>query len=147
MKNIFPYDTLQEATIYFSHKENCIEFLKQIRWADGVFCPHCESKRISEVPSRSLWQCKECRKQFSIKVGTVFEHSPIPLSKWLVILFAIANAKNGISSCEIARAFKVRMNTPQELTPGQKFEELIRKLVTAPPPKKKPKKKKPKKKS
>jgi transposase-like protein len=101
--------TLQEAIIYFSDLDTCVTFMAQIRWADGVTCPYCESKAVSYVSSRRIWKCmnKTCHKQFSVKVGTVMEDSPIGLDKWLSAVWLITNAKNGISSCEISRALKV----------------------------------------
>jgi transposase-like protein len=101
--------TLQEAIIYFSDLDTCVTFMAQIRWADGVTCPYCEGKAVSYLSTRRIWKCmnKECHRQFSVKVGTVMEDSPIGLDKWLSAVWLITNAKNGISSCEIARALSV----------------------------------------
>lgn len=99
--------TLQEAMIYFSDKQNAIDFIVALRWADGVTCPHCQSKELYYVKTRFLWQCKGCKKQFTVKVGTIFEDSALGLDKWLCAIWMIANAKNGISSYEIARALGV----------------------------------------
>jgi transposase-like protein len=98
--------TLQDATIYFADADNCLRYLAAKRWPDGVVkCPTCGSENLSFVPSRRLWQCKtrhpKC--QFSIKVGTIFEDSPIALNKWLMAMWMIANCKNGVSSYEIHR--------------------------------------------
>jgi transposase-like protein len=106
--------TLQQAILHFADIDNCIAYLAQSRWPDGaVVCPTCGRKDVSYVPSRRVWQCKsrhpKC--QFSIKVGTIFEDSPIPLSKWLPCMWLIANCKNGISSWEIHRALKVTQKT------------------------------------
>jgi transposase-like protein len=105
--------TLQEAIIYFSDLDTCTTFMAQIRWADGVTCPYCDGKAVSYVSTRRIWKCmkKECHRQFSIKVGTVMEDSPIGLDKWLSAVWLITNAKNGISSCEISRALKVTQKT------------------------------------
>lgn len=99
--------TLQEAMIYFSDKQNAIDFIIALRWADGITCPHCQSKDLYYVKTRFLWQCKGCKKQFTVKVGTIFEDSALGLDKWLCAIWMIANAKNGISSYEIARALGV----------------------------------------
>ena len=80
-------------------------------WPNGVICPHCQSKTAKFMEKRQVWQCKDCRKQFTVKVGTIFEDSPIKLDKWLSALWLITNAKNGISSCEIARALGVTQKT------------------------------------
>jgi transposase-like protein len=98
--------TLQQATVYFADPDNCVSFLVARRWPDGVvLCPDCGSDAVSYVPTRRVWQCKtrHPKSQFSIKVGTIFEDSPISLDKWLMAMWMIANCKNGISSHEIAR--------------------------------------------
>jgi transposase-like protein len=98
--------TLQEAIIYFADPGNCVSYLVARRWKDGVVCPACGSKNVAFVASRRLWQCKtrHPKAQFSIKVGTIFEDSPITLDKWLLAMWMLANCKNGISSYEISRA-------------------------------------------
>jgi transposase-like protein len=104
----FP-QTLQEAITYFSDPDTCTTFMAQIRWPEGVTCPYCAGKAVSYLSSRRIWKCmnKECHRQFSVKVGTVMEDSPIKLDKWLAAVWMITNAKNGISSCEIARALDI----------------------------------------
>lgn len=102
--------TLQEAIQYFGDPNNCIDYLAIRRWKDGiVVCPTCGSKEVSYMASRRVWQCKarhpKC--QFSIKVGTIFEDSPIGLDKWLTAMWMLANCKNGASSWEIHRAIGV----------------------------------------
>ncbi len=102
--------TLQEAIQYFSDTNNCIDYLANRRWGkDGVVCPACGSREVSFVPSRRVWQCKtrHPKAQFSIKVGTIFEDSPIGLDKWLTAMWMIANCKNGVSSWELHRALGV----------------------------------------
>lgn len=83
--------------------------MAQIRWPEGVTCPYCEGKTVSYLSTRRIWKCmsKTCHKQFSVKVGTVMEDSPIGLDKWLSAVWLITNAKNGISSCEISRALGI----------------------------------------
>jgi transposase-like protein len=101
--------TLQEAIQYFADPNNCIDYLANRRWKDGVVCPTCGSREVSFVPSRRVWQCKtrhpKC--QFSIKVGTIFEDSPIGLDKWLTAMWMMANCRNGVSSWEIHRTLGV----------------------------------------
>jgi transposase-like protein len=104
--NNFP-KTLQEAIKYFADPDTCVTFMAMLRWPDGVTCPICEGTAVSYLSTRRLWKCKACKKQFSVKVGTVMEDSPIGLDKWLCAIWLIANAKNGISSCEIHRALGV----------------------------------------
>lgn len=102
--------SLQEAIVYFSNPDNCVAYLVERRWPDGVVtCPYCGSDNVSFQPKRRLFQCKECRPkgQFSIKVGTIFEDSAISLDKWLCAMWMLANCKNGVSSWEIHRSIKV----------------------------------------
>ncbi len=99
--------TLKDAIEHFSDPDVCLEYVARMRWQDGVTCPHCQSKTVSFIATRRIWTCLKCRKQFSVKVGTIFEDSPLSLSKWLAAMWMIANAKNGISSYEIHRALGV----------------------------------------
>ena len=100
--------TLQEAIVHYSDKKNCLALLVALRWEDSVVaCPYCSSKECGFLEARTVWYCKSCKKQFSIKVGTFMEDSPIGLDKWLTAMWLITNAKNGISSCEIARAIGI----------------------------------------
>ena len=103
---------LIEATRYFSSEKTCHEFMSEMRWPAGVECPRCGSKDVGKfVETRRVWNCKGCKKQFSAKVGTIFEDSPLSLTKWLPATWLIVNAKNGISSCELARALDVTQKT------------------------------------
>ena len=98
--------TLQEAIIYFADANNCNDFLAGLRWTDGkVRCPHCGSDRVIYLEKQNRYKCygKHPKAQFSLKVGTIFEDSPIGLDKWLCAMWLIVNCKNGISSCEMAR--------------------------------------------
>jgi len=101
-------ETLLEAVKYFADMEICDLYMRRIKWPDGhVACPFCASERIGEIKSRHLLRCKDCRKQFSHKAGTIFEDSPLGLDKWFVAVWCVANAWNGISSHELARAIGV----------------------------------------
>lgn len=106
--------TLLEAVRHFSNLDTCHAFMVAVKWADGnVTCPKCGGENVGEIRSRRMFQCrtKGCRKQFSTKVGTIFEDSPLGLDLWLVAVWCIVNAKNGISSCEVARALGVCQKT------------------------------------
>ncbi|MEN3335673.1 MAG: hypothetical protein V7641_5038 [Blastocatellia bacterium] len=102
----FP-QTLLEAIRYFSDADNCLSFMIKIRWADGPTCPRCESKQANFIKTRRLWICKDCKKNFTVKQGTIMEDSPIGLDKWLSAIWMIANDKNGISSYEIHRGLGI----------------------------------------
>jgi len=99
--------TLIEAVRYFSDEQVCIDFVAALRWADGPRCPRCDSPAHSYLTTRMVWKCRDCKKQYSVKVGTIFEDSPIKLDKWLCAIWLIANSKNGISSYELGRAIGI----------------------------------------
>jgi hypothetical protein len=105
--------TLQEAIRYFTDPDNCVSYIVARRWPDGVSCPTCGRKDVSYVPARRVWQCKtrHFKCQFSVKVGTVFEDSPLGLDKWLPAVWMLVNCKNGISSYEIHRGLGVTQKT------------------------------------
>ncbi len=106
--------TLQQAIKFFSDDLTCIKLIASRRWADGVaICPKCDDTNNTFLASRKVWQCKNkaCRKQFSVKVGTIFEDSPIGLDKWFTAVWLITSAKNGISSYEIHRSIGVTQKT------------------------------------
>jgi transposase-like protein len=102
--------SLQEAVIYFSNPDNCIDYLAIRRWPNGkVVCPTCGGETVKFSEKRRTWTCAKhhAKREFSIKIGTVMEDSPIPLDKWMVAAWLVTNCKNGISSYEIARDVKV----------------------------------------
>jgi transposase-like protein len=103
-KSSFP-QTLAQAIRYFADLNNCIDFLANLRWPDGVTCPKCGSKEVSYISTRRIWKCKQKHdhRQFSAKVGTIMEDSPIPLNDWLTAMWLVCNCRNGVSSYEIAR--------------------------------------------
>jgi transposase-like protein len=107
-------ETLLEAIRYFSDPDVCLDYMSKMRWPDGrVICPTCGADGVRFISTRRLWECKNKhpRRQFSIKVGTILEDSAIGLDKWLAAMWLIANAKNGISSYEIARSLGVTQKT------------------------------------
>lgn len=102
--------TLLKAIQYFSDAENTRKFMIAIRWADGIVrCPHCGSDKVTYMEKSKLYNCrtKHPKQKFSLKVGTIFEDSPIGLEKWLPAYWLVSNCKNGISSYELARAIGV----------------------------------------
>src|SRR6185437_10983375 len=105
--------TLQQAIVYFADPDNCIRYFVERRWPNGVVCPTCGRSDVSYMAKRRVWQCKsrhpKC--QFSAKVGTVMEDSPIGLDKWLMAMWMVANCKNGVSSWEIHRSLGVTQKT------------------------------------
>ncbi len=105
--------TLMEAVRYFSDPDRSLRLLTELRWPNGVACPICGTQRVSFLSTRRLWKCSQThdRRQFSIKVGSIFEDSPLPLDKWLVAMWLIVNCKNGVSSYEVARDLHVTQQT------------------------------------
>jgi transposase-like protein len=104
--------TLQEAITYFSDPQRTFDYAVKLRWADGnVTCPRCGKAKHSFIKTRRIWFCYECKKQFSLKVGTIFEDSPLTLDKWMTAFWLLANCKNGISSYELGRALGIHQNS------------------------------------
>jgi transposase-like protein len=106
--------TLQQAIQYFSDEQVCIDAVALMRWPEGPQCPSCKGEKGQKpyyLKTQKRWKCRTCRKQFSVKVGTIFEESPIPLQKWLPALWMLVSCKNGISSYEIHRALGVSQKT------------------------------------
>ena len=100
--------SLIEAVRYFSDLTVCNAYMRKIKWPGGKpVCPRCAGDNVGEITTRSLLKCRACGKQFSYKVGTIFEDSPLGLDKWFPAVWCIANAKNGISSHELGRAIDV----------------------------------------
>jgi transposase-like protein len=106
--------TLLEAIRYFADPDVSLNLMTSLRWPDGkVKCPTCGSENVTFLATRRLWQCKahHAKRQFSVKVGTIFEDSPIGLDKWFGVVWMLANNKNGISSYEVARSVGVTQKT------------------------------------
>jgi transposase-like protein len=101
--------TLTEAIRYYSDTQTCIDAVATLRWADGKpVCPKCNTvegeRKHYWLDAQKRWKCYSCRKQFSVKVGSIFEDSPLGLDVWMIALWMLVNCKNGVSSYEIGRA-------------------------------------------
>jgi len=104
--------TLKEAIEYFADPNRCFQFAVRVRWPDGkVTCPRCGSDQHWFISRWHRWDCKGCKKQFTMKVGTIFEDSPLGMDKWMIAFWLIVNCKNGISSYELARDIGVMQRT------------------------------------
>lgn len=105
--------TLAEAIRLYADPEIAHRFVVAMRWPHAVACPRmgCGSANVHFITTRKTWRCNDCKRQFSTKVGTIFEESPLGYDKWLPAIWLITNAKNGISSCEIARGLGVTQKT------------------------------------
>ncbi len=115
MESVYEPKTLQEAIFHFSDPMNCLNYLvaRRPEWKNGVICPRCGSSEVGFLKNQLRWQCinRHAKRQFSVKVGTIMEDSPLGLDKWLPAMWMLQNSKNGISSCEIARALDVTQKT------------------------------------
>jgi len=97
--------TLQDAIVYFSDPERCFAYATKLRWPEGnVTCPRCNTAKHSFIKTRRIWFCYTCKKQFTLKIGTIMEDSPITLDKWMTAFWMLCNCKNGISSYELGKA-------------------------------------------
>jgi transposase-like protein len=103
--------TLQEAIQHFSDEQVCIDAVAKMRWPNGAECPACLAKEPYYLKTQKRFKCRECRRQFSVKLGTIFEDSPISLQKWLPAVWLLTNCKNGVSSWELHRALGVTQKT------------------------------------
>ncbi|HTW85633.1 MAG TPA: IS1595 family transposase [Candidatus Sulfotelmatobacter sp.] len=105
--------TLLEAVTYFADADRAHEYAVRLRWPNGIACPRqgCGSASVQVLAKRRKFRCKECRRDFTAKVGTIFEESPIPFTKWLPAIWLLANTKNGTSSHELGRALGVTQKT------------------------------------
>ena len=103
---------LVNAIRHYSNPLTCVEEVASVKWPNGTpICPRCGSKKASFLKTRLMWKCRECKKQYSVKVGTIFEDSAVGLDKWLCAMWMLANCKNGVSSYEIGRALEVTQKT------------------------------------
>ena len=105
--------SLEEAILFYSDPANCREYVSERRWPNGVECPVCGSRDVLFLVNQNRWKCrnKHSKRQFSLKTGTIYEDSPLGLGKWLVATWLFTNCKNGVSSCEVARALNVTQKT------------------------------------
>jgi transposase-like protein len=104
--------TLQEAIAYFADADRAFQYAVELRWPDGkVICPRCGCDQHSFLSTRKIWFCKGCKRQFTVKVRTIFEDSPLGMDKWMAAFWMITNCKNGVSSYEIHRALGITQKT------------------------------------
>jgi transposase-like protein len=95
--------TLVDLRKQYSDEEKCRELLARLRWPEGVTCPRCKSKTISRLFTQSKYECSECRYQFSVTAGTIFNDSHLPLETWFMAVLLLCEAKKGMSACQIQR--------------------------------------------
>ena len=111
------FDSLFDLFDAFPDEQTCLDHLEAIRWADGEFCPHCVAKglqpgqKIYRFSDRKTFKCGECRQRFSLKVGTIFEDTKLPLRKWFAAIWMITNHPKGIASTTLAKDLKITQKT------------------------------------
>ena len=105
------FATLHEMTQVFNDEQACIDHLRAIRWVDGAYCPYCGGRRVYHFKDGRTHKCGDCRQRFSIKVGTIFEDSKVPLSKWFMAIWLITSHKKGVASAQLARDIGVTQKT------------------------------------
>jgi transposase-like protein len=105
------FDSLFDLMEAFPDEQTCIDHLRSIRWRDGEFCPHCGSNRIYHFSDRKTFKCGDCRERFSIKVGTIFHDTKLPLRKWFMAIWMISNHPKGIASTTLAKDLKITQKT------------------------------------
>ena len=88
-----------------------IKYFANIRWSGGEFCPYCGHDKIYGFKDGKTWKCAQCRERFSIRVGTIFEDSKIPIRKWLATIWLITSHRKGIASAQLARDIHVTQKT------------------------------------
>ena len=91
----------------FASEEQCREHLKELRWPKGIDCPRCACKSISTITTMDKFECNACRYQFSVKAGTIFHDSHLPLRKWFLTIYLMIESKKGISANQIKRTINV----------------------------------------
>lgn len=101
------FESLYDLFEAFPDEQSCLDHLRAIRWRDGEFCHHCGGARIYHFSDRKTYKCGDCRKRFSIKVGTIFHDTKLPLRKWFMAIWLITNHKKGIASTTLARDLKI----------------------------------------
>lgn len=113
--NVIPIQTqfnnILDVVKRFPNEETCREYFEQIRWNGTITCPHCGSQETSKFKSGKLYWCKDCKKQFTVKVGTIFEDSALPLQKWFMALHILTSHKKGISSLQLGKDIGVTQKT------------------------------------
>lgn len=105
------YSSLYDLFEAIPDEQAAINYFKAIRWANGEFCPYCGHPEIYALKGNRSWKCADCRKKFSIRVGSIFEDSKIPLRKWLAAIWLITSHRKGIASTQVARDLGVTQKT------------------------------------
>ena len=101
------FNSLLEMMETFSDEQVCIDHLRAIRWANGAYCPHCGSTKVYHFSDNRTHKCGDCRQRFSIKVGTIFEDTKLPLPKWFMAIWMVTSHTKGIASTQLAKDLQI----------------------------------------
>lgn len=115
------FDNLMQMMAAFPDEQSAVDHLTAIRWKDGAFCPHCGSTKVYHFSDQRTHKCGDCRKRFSIKVGTIFEDSKIELRKWFMAVWLLTSHKKGIASTQLAKDIGVTQKTAWFMTQRLRF--------------------------
>jgi transposase-like protein len=105
------FRNLNDLLTAFPDEQTCLEHLKAIRWKNGAYCPYCGSLKVYAFSDKKNYKCGDCRKRFSVKVGSIFEDSKLPLRKWYIAIYLLSAHKKGISSLQLSRDLGVTQKT------------------------------------
>lgn len=105
------FNSLFELVNYFKDEKTCIDYLSLKRWEGKPCCPHCECEKVYTFSDEKRYKCSKCRKQFTVRIGTIFEDSKLSLKKWYIAIYLITSHKKGISSHQLARDLNVTQKT------------------------------------
>ena len=105
------FDSLFDLFEAIPDEQAAIDHFKAIRWKNGEFCPHCGHEKLYHFSDGRTHKCAQCRQRFSIKVGSIFEDTKIPLRKWFAAIWLITSHKKGIASTQLAKDIKVTQKT------------------------------------
>ena len=111
MKTIFEFKTLTEFTDYFKDEATCLAHFTESRFRDGEYCPHCHHDKIYQCANGKRYHCAKCKQDFTIRTGTVFGESKLPLRKWYMALYLLSTTSKGISSVQLAKHLGVTQKT------------------------------------
>ena len=105
------FNSLIDLLKTFPDEQSCIDHFTEIKWAGGEYCPNCGSNKVYHFSNNRTHKCSDCRKKFSIRIGTIFEDSKIPLQKWFMAIYLTTSHKKGISSIQLSKDIDVTQKT------------------------------------
>lgn len=111
LKPIETFDTLLDVALYFKDEMTCLKYLEQTTWNNVPRCPQCGMIDIYRYRNGRHFKCKQCKTEFTVKIGTIFESSKLPLVKWFMAMYLVSTNTKGLSSYQLARQLGVTQKT------------------------------------